>query len=118
MRAKRVFIVLGPGLVASLVLSPGIAAAASAAPAPARVAVAAPSISGPVGQAAPPAPYPSGYSNGLHAGIAAAEAGKPRSAIPLPLPQATLSVRGITTRASLTGTHWVNPLGHMGYASQ
>ncbi|MFE6961137.1 hypothetical protein [Streptomyces sp. NPDC057696] len=84
MRAKRSFVLLGPGIVASLAFPPGIAAAASAASAPAQAAVAAPSVSGLVGQAAPPAPYPTGYDEGYAAGTAAREAGKPRSAIPTP----------------------------------
>ncbi|MFE6961138.1 hypothetical protein, partial [Streptomyces sp. NPDC057696] len=84
MRAKRSFVLLGPGIVASLAFPPGIAAAASAASAPAQAAVAAPSGPGLAGQAAPPAPYPSGYSNGYQAGAAAREAGKLRSAIPIP----------------------------------
>ncbi|MFE5025608.1 hypothetical protein ACFRAO_20315, partial [Streptomyces sp. NPDC056656] len=84
MRAKRSFILLGPGIVASLAFSPGIAAGASAAPAPAQAAVAAPSVPGLVGQAAPPAPYPTGYRDGYLAGYDVGEADKPRSAIPIP----------------------------------
>ncbi|MFE6962105.1 hypothetical protein [Streptomyces sp. NPDC057696] len=84
MRAKRSFILLGPGIVASLAFSPGIAAAASAAAVPAQAVVAAPSAPGLTRQAAPPDPYPSGYDSGYEAGKAAGEAGEGRRAIPIP----------------------------------
>ncbi|MER6130198.1 hypothetical protein ABT173_48175 [Streptomyces sp. NPDC001795] len=79
MRAKQLFLLLGPGLVVSLVVSPSLASHASAAPAPALTAAPSSHYVEPT----PPSPYQAGYS----AGEAAEAAGKPISAAPIPSAQ-------------------------------
>ena len=85
MHAKRAFLLLGPGLVASLALSQGLTVTASAAP----VQAATQSISDYAKE--PPNPDPGrqyrAYSAGYQAGRAAFHGGKPASAAPVPSAQ-------------------------------